>query len=336
MVGYLACAIVAELAHPLMATYALGFIALLLALSLSTRKSRAFAVLAISAFALAVATCIYFLSPLQTPAVPRAAQTRAYWFIDSWQWFELLGLVAPLGILRLIGGRAVAGGNPLQLVSRAAASSAAIGVGIAIVFARTSSTTYAVARLQPLRIFQFLYLLMVIVLGAYLGENLLKRRVWRWAAFVAVCGAGMFNLQRQTYPHSAHLEFPTIQSENQWEQAFTWIRENTPADALFALDAKYIAAPGEDSQNFRAIAERSALPDYSKDGGLAAIAPALADQWNFGESAQEDLDPATDSARRNRLAPFGVSWLVLSHNASTDMPCPYSNRGVKVCRFISP
>lgn len=336
MLGYLSCAIMAELAHPLMATYALGFIAIFLALSLSTRKSRAIAVISISLFALTIAACIYFLSPVQTPEVARAAQTRAYWFIDSWHWYELFGLVAPIAILRVIARRTGINGNPIPLISRAASCSAAIGVVIAILFARTSSTTFAVARLQPLRIFQFLYLLMVIALGAYLGEQFLKRTVWRWTAFVVVCGAGMFSLQRQTYPHSSHLEFPGIQSGNQWEQAFTWIRGNTPADALFALDAKYIAAPGEDSQNFRAIAERSALPDYSKDGGLAAIAPVLAAQWNIGESAQTDLDAESDAVRRSRLASLGVSWLVLSRNVSTDMPCPYSNVAVKVCRLVSP
>lgn len=336
ILGYLTCAIIAELAHPLMATYALGFIAVFFALCLSTRKSRAVAVISISSFALAVAACIYFLSPVQTPAVVKAAQTRAYWFIDSWRWYELVGMVAPLSILRAIGGRTEIDGNPIRPMTRAASCSASIGVAIAILFARTSSTTYAVARLQPLRVFQFLYLLMVIALGAYFGEKFLKREVWRWAAFAVVCGTSMFILQRQTYPHTSHLEFPWIQNGNLWEQAFTWIRENTPADALFALDANYIAAPGEDSQNFRAIAERSVLPDYSKDGGLAAIAPRLAAEWNIGESAQTDLNTKSDAIRRSRLAPFGVSWLVLSHDASTDMPCPYSNRAVKVCRFASP
>lgn len=336
LVSYLACAIIAELAHPLMATYAIGFIALLLACSSSTRNSRIIAVSAIAACVIAAATCIYFLSPLQTTSAVRAAQTRTYWFIDAWQWYELFGLIAPLGILSYISRRTLAVGSPLRFLSRAAACSATIGVATAVLFARTSSNTYAVARLQPLRIFHFIYLLMFIVLGAYLGEKLLNRRIWRWAAFVAVCGTGMFNLQRQTFAHSAHLEVPVIQSGNQWEQAFTWIRENTPRSALFALDARYIAAPGEDSQNFRAIAERSVLPDYSKDGGLAAIAPALAAEWYIGETLQSGLDKESDAVRRRRLAPFGVSWIVLSQNATTEMPCPYSNRAVKVCQLVSP
>ena len=72
-------------------------------------------------------------------------------------------------------------------------------------------------------------------------------------------------------------------------QAFLWIRGNTPKDALFALDADYINAPGEDAQSFRAIAERSALPDYSKDGGEASIAPDLTAAWSIGQAAQRGL-----------------------------------------------
>ena len=81
-------------------------------------------------------------------------------------------------------------------------------------------------------------------------------------------------------------------ARNLWVQAFVWIRGNTPKDALFALDADYINAAGEDAQCFRAIAERSALPDYSKDGGEASIAPELADAWAIGQAAQQRLSDA--------------------------------------------
>jgi len=37
----------------------------------------------------------------------------------------------------------------------------------------------------------------------------------------------------------AHLELPTMVSSNPWLQAFAWIRQNTPADAYFALDPQY-------------------------------------------------------------------------------------------------
>jgi hypothetical protein len=209
----------------------------------------------------------------------------------------------------------------------------AAGVMIALIFARTESATYAVARLQPLRIFQFIYLVMILLLGGFLGSAILKRRLWAWATLFVLSAGGMYSLQLQTYPHSAHLELPWDSPRNGWHQGFLWIRQNTPSDALFALDAKYISATGEDSQNFRAIAERSALPDYSKDGGLASITPKLARQWSYGESIQTGLDSESDSTRATKLARTDVSWIVLSSDAHTGLDCPYANQSMKVCRI---
>jgi len=129
---------------------------------------------------------------------------------------------------------------------------------------------------------------------------------------------------------------PRTNSGNDWELGFLWIRAHTPKNALFAIDSKYISAPGEDSQNFRAIAERSVLPDYSKDGGVAAIAPELAAEWSYGEMLQKHLDRASDSIRIDELVPVAVSWIVLSSDAQTEFPCPYENKSMKVCRISDP
>jgi hypothetical protein len=329
--AYLACAIIAEIAHPLMATYALACVVLFLALSLPARQLRFLVTGALLALSIATAACIYFVAPPQSQQYIQAAQTRAYWFIDTWQWYELLGIVAPPCILAAIALKCES--ETMLLISRTVALAAAICIMIAMTFARLSSDSYAVARLQPLRIFQFIYLIMLGMLGGFLGTKLLQHRLWRWACFFVVSGGSMLFVQMQTYPHSAHVEFPGKASANNWQEAFLWIREHTPKNALFALDAKYIAAPGEDAQNFRAIAERSALPDYSKDGGLAAIVPELALQWSYGESLQRHLDRASDLSRVDRLAPLAVTWIVLSINAQTALTCPYQNRSVKVCRI---
>jgi len=143
----------------------------------------------------------------------------------------------------------------------------------------------------------------------------------------------MFYAQFSTFPNSSHLEFPWDKASNGWERAFTWIRANTPTNAAFALDADYINAPGEDSQNFRAIAERSVIPDYSKDGGIASIAPDLTTDWLDGEFAQKGLDHATDVERVKALQPFPVQWVVLSGTAPTSFPCAYANHAAKVCRL---
>lgn len=120
---------------------------------------------------------------------------------------------------------------------------------------------------------------------------------------------------------------------NAWVQGFEWVRVNTLSDALFAMDADYIHAPGEDAQNFRAIAERSVLPDASKDGGEASIAPDLAKAWAEGVAAQDGLNAASDAERLARLRPLGVAWIVLDAGARTQFACPYANASVRVCKL---
>jgi hypothetical protein len=148
-------------------------------------------------------------------------------------------------------------------------------------------------------------------------------------------GGTMLGAERVSFANSNHLEMPRVAARNVWVQAFLWVRENTPKDALFALDADYINARGEDAQCFRAIAERSVLPDYSKDGGEASIAPELTEAWKAGQAAQQGLSAAatTDAERVARLAPLGVTWMVLQAGAETRLDCPYANAAVKVCRL---
>ena len=124
-----------------------------------------------------------------------------------------------------------------------------------------------------------------------------------------------------------------MQSTNLWVQAFEWIRANTPKDALFAMDADYIHAPGEDAQNFRAITERSTLPDASKDGGEASIAPDMAALWARGVAAQKNLNAISDAERVACLRRLGATWVVLDADARTELECPYANASVRICRI---
>jgi hypothetical protein len=145
----------------------------------------------------------------------------------------------------------------------------------------------------------------------------------------------MLGASRTVFPSSAHLELPwwteSGRNGNPWLDAFVWIRKNTAKGALVALDARYITEDGEDAQCFRAVAERSSLPDFSKDGGEAAITPSLADAWLDGQRAQGGLWRASDPERVERLRRRGVSWVVLPGGVRTEFRCPYSNRAVKVC-----
>jgi energy-coupling factor transporter transmembrane protein EcfT len=206
------------------------------------------------------------------------------------------------------------------------------GFVIAVFFARGSSHSLMVARLQPLRIFQIIYILMILAIGAALGERVLRRHLFRWVVMFVLLGGTMLFAQLTTFPHSAHIEFPWAAPTNEWEQGFDWIRNHTPENSVIALDANYITDAGEDAQNFRAIAERSAIPDYSKDGGLAAIAPDLTADWIVGEALQQGLDRATDIQRIAILKASSAGWVVLSQGALTEFDCPYRNNSMKVCR----
>jgi hypothetical protein len=202
---------------------------------------------------------------------------------------------------------------------------------IAALFAQISSRSYDVAKLQPLRVYQTVYVIMLLALGAAFARLALRANVARWAALCVLLGGTMAFVQKETFPSSAHVELPWSAPLNPWSQAFAWIRTNTPQDALFAMDANYITAPEEDSQNFRAVAERSAMPDYAKDGGIASIAPRLTGQWMAGEKAQRDLDRGVGPVEIARLRSYGVNWVVLAGNTPTALSCPYSNGAVKVC-----
>jgi hypothetical protein len=193
---------------------------------------------------------------------------------------------------------------------------------------------------EPMRYLHLLYLLFFLLIGGVIGQRVLDRRLYRWLALFIPLSAGMFYAQRQLYPASAHLEMPGIAANNPWLQAFTWIRQDTPSDALFALDPHYETLPGEDAHGFRALAERSALADYEKDGGMAARVPPLAPRWLREVTAQsgwENFD-AADFHRLKRE--FSVTWIVLSRADSLftvppagTMTCPYSNQEVRVCRL---
>jgi hypothetical protein len=147
----------------------------------------------------------------------------------------------------------------------------------------------------------------------------------------------MFIGQRNEFPESAYVELPWLsqQSSNPWVRAFLWCRDNTPPNALFALDANYITIPGEDAQTFRAIAQRSALPDFSKDGGEAAITPRLANEWAAGFTAQLNLDQQSTSQLRDHLAPYGADWVILRADSPAALSCPYNNGLLKVCKLQS-
>ena len=329
----------AALVHPLMAAYALGCVLLLACVLSQNQRVRVGGTASLAILALVVANLVYRNAQPDTPAYLQVALTRTYWFVTRWEWYEQFGLIAPCAILIAISLRRPAFNSRTPTSSesialaRTGAVAASVAILVSLLFARVSAPTYLVARLQPLRIFQIVYILMILAVGAFLGEKLLQRKPLRWAVTFLLLAAIMVFAERQTFPRSAHLELPWQQPRNGWQRAFTWIATNTSVDALFALDAHYVTQPGEDAQTFRAMAERSALADYSKDGGEASITPSLTAAWAIGQTAQTGLNTASDATRISQLRPLRVDWIVLPLAAATNFSCDYSDDTVKVCRL---
>jgi hypothetical protein len=331
----------AGMMHPLMAAYALGSVLLLGTALSSNRMVRVWGMAGLGLTGVAMAAGLTLSAPSESDVYQRVVLTRDYWFLSQWHWYEWIGLIAPLLILSAIALGERRDGDAARVgLARMALVAGLTATVVAILFARAEMTTHLVARMQPLRIFQLLYIVMILALGAALGERVLRRRPIRWVAAFSMLSAVMVMAERRTFPASKHLELPGILMRNDladqgnaFERAFVWIERNTPRDAVFALDAQYITKPGEDAQSFRAIAERSVLPDFSKDGGVVTNKPELASAWLQGQVAQAELSAETDVRRIAALKPLGVSWVVLERSSVTRFACEYANEVVKVCRL---
>jgi hypothetical protein len=339
--------------HPLMAAYAV-VVVILLRIMRGQRPWRG--VVALTALSVLIAALTNAIPPPDSASARAVSLTRCYWFLSYWRWYELCGLAGPLCILLLVLRLAPARSTrTLRVLCMAGLAAGGIGFLVAALFAHASGATHLVARMQPLRIFLLIYAVMPLLLGAAAAERLIVfLRSWPRPAAripamllmptaVVLSAFTLWSVQRATYPASRHLELPWTAPTNPWSRAFLWSRDNTSRDALFALDADYISIPGEDAQTFRATALRSALPDFSKDGGEASIVPSLATDWRRGLTAeaavqvgarlvtQQPLSRSNDRERNARLRRANVSWMILRANAATRNLCPYNNGTVKVC-----
>jgi hypothetical protein len=321
--------------HPLMGAYAAGSVMVLGVLLSESRVVRVWGTVGLALTAVAMASGLQLAAGPESEIYQRIMLTRDYWFLSQWHWYELVGLAAPLTILSAVGWAGRGEDDSARAgLARMAVVCGVTAMVVAGLFARMGSDSHLVARMQPLRIFQLVYIVMALMLGAELGQRVLQRRMVRWVVVFAVLAGVMVVAERKTFPASKHLELPGVDGGgNAWERAFAWIRRTTPKDAVVALDAEYITGPGEDAQGFRAIAERSALPDYSKDGGVVTNKPELAAAWLEGQVAQAGLNVEEDARRVARLRPLGVSWVVLERGAVTSFVCDYANEAVKVCRL---
>jgi hypothetical protein len=266
----------------------------------------------------------------------QAAVTRPFYHLREWHWFEWLGVFAPLllWVFRQIARR-----DRSPMMERLCGRLLAFGVfqlAVGLVIMLTPSLE-RLWPLEPMRFLHLIYLLFFLLAGGLIGQYILRAHVYRALLLFIPLALGMFYAQRQMFPATEHFEWPGTNSRNAWVQAFDWIRQNTPTDSQFAIDPYYMALPGEDYHGFRALAERSVLADYVKDAGMVARVPHLAERWRTEVNAQRNWRNFQPADFQRLKTQFGVNWVVLARRPSlqpgvAEMPCPYQNAQVLVCR----
>ncbi len=284
-----------------------------------------------SSLAAAVPLGWIFESP--TPIWRKALVTRPYMFLYDWAWYEWLGALAPLFLFWLLWYLASKRGD--QRLARFALAVFAYGVlqQVAAMIVLGSPALVRLTPMQPMRFLQLVYVFMVLMAGGLIAKFLLKASSWRWAIFLLLANGGMFAAQRAQFSSSPHLELPGTRSSNPWLQAFAWIRVNTPADAHFALDPRYLAAPQEDYHSFRALAERSQLADAIKDTAVVTQVPWLAPLWEQQVAALQGWENFRLADFERLKADFGVDWVLVSYPQPDGLACPWHNWALAVCQI---
>jgi hypothetical protein len=268
-----------------------------------------------------------------SPAYRAAAGFHSFHYVTRWEWYEIVGAIAPALIFWIFGRVARARRQPrLELMCRALVVYDLVYFAGAVILA-IPARFESLARIQPLRSLHLLYVMLLLIGGGFLGEYVLKTRIWRWAVLFVPMTVGMYAAQAQLFAASDHIELPGAKPKNEYEQAFLWVRQNTPNDAYFALDPEFLMNSGEDSQGFRAIAQRSRLADYHKDSGAVSMFPPLADEWYTQTQALKNWRQfkASDFAQIRRR--YGVSWIVVQNSQAAALHCQYQNRTVSVCEL---
>lgn len=317
--------IVTALIHPLMAVFGVAY---LIALQLPSLKK---------AFGFALVPLGLVLPGMQ-PASEAYRDTleipaHAFFFLARWQWYEWVGIFAPIALLVLY--RSIARKKGWRCLEQLASALIVYGAvfflaGLVLTVPKSMASWVF---LQPMRSLHLLYILFFLFTGGLLAEFVLKRKTWRWLVlFLPLCGV-MYFVQRETFPASLHIEWPGVVPANDWLQAFAWIRSNTREDAYFALDPDHMNSRGEDEHGFRALAERSMLADRVKDSGAVTMFPRMADEWRRQVQAQAGWKDFRRADFERLRQEFGVTWFLVLRHEGAGLACIYENSTLKVCHL---
>lgn len=315
--------------HPIMGVFGVSYCAILWFAGLRAGNPVKQPVAA--AFVFGIAPTWIFEGP--TAAWKAALNTRDYYFIGRWTWYEWLGAIAPIFILWLIARYARREDRPaLAKLAEAAAFFAAFQLVAACVVLLTPGLI-RLTPMQPMRYLHLVYIFMALLGGGLIGEKLLRGHIWRWVALFLPLALGMFAAQRSLFAGTEHIELPGVAPRSPWLRAFAWVRGNTPLDAYFALDPYYMQLPGEDYHSFRALAQRSELADAVKDAAVATQVPDLAPLWlqqTQAVSGWRHFQKQDFLALQRQL---GINWILVQGHGVEGLDCPYSNEAVAVCRL---
>lgn len=315
--------------HPLMAIYTGAFV--VLCALLGAARVRTALLLCIAAV---LSTGATFALARHTPVDPAYRQAvllpqHTFLFLARWRWYEDLGVLLPLLLFGIAASR-LRPGDARRTLCLVALLLGGTSIAIAAVFVPPAGP-YPLVRFQVLRSFQLLYATGVVLAAGPIA--LVFRRSPAITGFLfALLFAGMFLLEPLSWPDCPRIEWPGRHFANPWQQAFFWIRNHTPRDAVFAFHPDLVYRPGEDEQGFRAIALRDHLAD-DKDAGVAAVFPDLVRRWAAQRDPELSIDSMSDAERRRILIPLGAGWLLLPPAARTTLPCPFHNEVAQVCRL---
>ena len=330
---WIVCALLAVFAaaiHPLMAAFGIAYVLLSLALGYISDDKAKREVPVASATALMLLP--FGLSKPMTEAYRQILQGNTYFSVLNWEWYEWLGALAPLALLwwfHRIGRKTAQPG--LDRIGRDLAVFGSIFTVAALVINLPQRFSNLML-LQPMRAFHLIYIAFFVVAGGLLADYVLRNKAWRWLLlFVPLCG-GMWFKQQEIFPSTQHLELPGRAPSGDWEEAFLWIRQNTPKDAYFALDPQHMNLPGEDQHGFRAISERSMLADSVKDRSAMSMFPEMAETWKRQADATRDWQHFGKVDFERLRTEFGVDWVVLRRPGVEGLTCPHENFTLLVCR----
>jgi hypothetical protein len=321
--------------HPTMAAF--GAFHLAIQAWKQPRKPWTFLIAVFGALLLFVS--VFYFKPVPNPAWHEILSSRPYLFPLKWPWYFWICTAAVFITLHWITRIARRRELPVvQHLTRRIVISGITGILVAVLITTVPAFERFIPA-EPMRTLHLVYFLLVFLGGGLFGETLLQNHPLRWFVFLLSISLVFFIGNKIVYSSSPYVEMPGHLPRNAWIEAFDWIRQNTPNDALFALDPNYMTRPGEDHHGFRAFAERSALADWVKDRSVSVLEPQLAYRWLDEERDIDNWQHFTMDDFHRLKQKHGVDWVVLERERNPSLQtagglsCPYSDTKVLVCKL---